>query len=105
MSDAEKFQATEKAKAMFPTLQKMVDDAAFQMSGDLIDAGQKPSEAGSVVAHLFIQAAWTAAGVGAIADGRPPRPDRFRAAVEDALERVAFKTEFEVEETSTENQK
>lgn len=85
------FTATAEARALMPTLKTSFQDAAFAQANELVDAGQSPKEAGSIVANIMIEAAWLVAGCGVVADGGTPNKDNFRAAVEVALERITFR--------------
>lgn len=89
---AKLFKPTEASAALMPTLADTIQDFAFKQANEFIDAGQSTSEAGSIVAALLIEAAWMVAGAGVLADGRDPDADNFRAAVEEMLTRVRFKS-------------
>ncbi|MGM0584269.1 MAG: hypothetical protein ACQEUZ_06430 [Pseudomonadota bacterium] len=90
MSKAPKFEVSEAARAKWPTLKNSIEEAAFDTTDDLIEADLSPSQAGSVVAHALIRAAWKVAACGRLADGHEPNPDHFREAVETALSSITF---------------
>lgn len=85
------FDATDASMKLIPTLGQAFQDAAFAQADEFINAGQTVREASSIVAYLLIEAAWVVAGCGVLADGKKPDPNKFRAAVEATLQRIAFK--------------
>jgi hypothetical protein len=87
MSD---FEISDDSWEKWPTMADTVANNAFTQASEFMAMGQSPSEAGSIVAHAFIIAAWQVAGCGRMADGYTPNPDNFRSAVEKVLERVKF---------------
>lgn len=87
---AERFEATEEAKAAFPTVSEAIGLAASRMADDFIDMGHSPSEATSLVAHALLGAAWTIAATGRIADGEEPNPVAFLECAKGATERFSF---------------
>lgn len=97
MNEARIFETSEASKALMPKLGDVVQDFAFTQAGEFVDAGQSIGEAGSIVAHLLIEAAWLVAGAAVLADGRNPDRDHFRAAVEDVLARIQFKDISEID--------
>jgi len=62
----------------------------FNQADEFISAGQTAREATSIVASILIDAAWVVAGCGAVSEGVTPDKDKFRAVVEDVLDRVSF---------------
>lgn len=84
------FTKTDAARKLFPTILDNWEASAFAQANEFALLGQKPSEAGSIVANMLIQIAWVVAGCGVATEGREPNKDKFRAAVEDALERIKF---------------
>lgn len=85
------FDATEKSKALMPTLAKSFQEVAFAQADEFISAGQSAKEAASIVANILVEAAWIVAGCGVVADGGTPNKDNFRAAVEATLDRITFR--------------
>ncbi|MAU21075.1 MAG: hypothetical protein CMH13_11145 [Martelella sp.] len=90
MRQPDDFVMTDKAKADFPMLSGRVALVSVDLTKALIECGQTPSEAGSIVAHLFLRQAWLIAATCRLADGVTPDPDRFRAATESALAELTF---------------
>lgn len=85
------FDATEKSRALMPTLAQSFQEVAFNQANEFITAGQSAKEAASIVANILVETAWMVAGCGVLSDGGTPNPDNFRAAVEATLQRITFK--------------
>ena len=84
------FDATEKAKVLFPTLSTALQQFALAQADEFISAGQSAREATSIVANIMIGVAWTVAAIGVLSEGGDPDKDKFRAAVEAQLASISF---------------
>lgn len=85
MSGARTIKVADGTKKAFPTIRETVERSSFALADELICYGQTPSEAGSIVANVLLQAAWLVAATARIADGETPNSDNFREAAERAL--------------------
>lgn len=81
---------TEAAKELFPHVQAKLCSEAMDLVDQFRDAGLEPGEAGSVVAHCLLRAAWLVAATGAALDGRTPIPARFIQAANATTENLKF---------------
>ncbi len=86
----DEFEAKPGTAAHMPLLSEALINFAFNQAQEFVDSGQSVREATSICANLLLDAAWKVAGAGAAADGFDPNKDKFRARVEDVLERVSF---------------
>lgn len=84
------FEIRKEARPLIPTWQASISAAGIEMALALMEAGQTPSEACSVIAHMLIRSAWSIAGSGAIEEGKRPRPAYARLALENAIKSVEF---------------
>lgn len=86
----DEFEAKPGTAVHMPLLSEALINFAFNQAQEFVDSGQSVREATSICANLLLDAAWKVAGAGAAADGFDPNKDKFRARVEDVLERVSF---------------
>lgn len=86
----DEFKAKPGTAVHMPMLSEALINFAFNQAQEFVDSGQSVREATSICANLLLDAAWKVAGAGAAADGFDPNKDKFRARVEDVLERVNF---------------
>lgn len=86
----DEFEAKPGTAVRMPLLSEALINFAFNQAQEFVDRGQSVREATSICANLLLDAAWKVAGAGAAADGFDPNKDKFRARVEDVLERVSF---------------
>lgn len=84
------FEAKPGTAVHMPLLSEALINFAFNQAQEFVESGNSVREATSICANLLLDAAWKVAGAGAAADGFEPNKDKFRARVEDVLERVSF---------------
>lgn len=86
----DEFEAKPGTAVHMPLLSEALINFAFNQAQEFVESGNSVREATSICANLLLDAAWKVAGAGAAADGFEPNKDKFRARVEDVLERVSF---------------
>lgn len=86
----DEFEAKPGTAVHMPLLSEALINFAFNQAQEFVESGNSVRESTSICANLLLDAAWKVAGAGAAADGFEPDKDKFRARVEDVLERVSF---------------
>lgn len=79
------------ARPLIPTWDDALATACIQMASSIVQSGHTKHEATSIVANMMIKTAWALAGMGAVEDGKRPRPQAFLFAVERAIKSIEFR--------------
>lgn len=84
------------ARPLIPTWDDALATACIQMASSIVQSGHTKHEATSIVANMMIKTAWALAGMGAVEDGKRPRPQAFLFAVDRAIKSIEFRDENNV---------
>lgn len=74
-------------------MEKVVTTTSLMMMSSLTEKGLGASEAGSIIAHVLMRAAWICAASGRLEDGHEPKPEKFAEAAKFHAESITFENE------------
>lgn len=71
----------------FATISEQLEQAALEMTNDMIALGLTPGHAAGAIATALMGAAWKVAASAALMEGRKPQPRRFTALAKETTAR------------------